>query len=293
MRAVKEYAYAKVNLFLDVVSKRDDGFHDIKTVMHSVSLADILTVSYAEAQDVRVTLKLNGNRFLPTDDKNLAVRAAKLFLKKAGIGGHVNINLVKRIPVAAGLAGGSSDAAAVLRALNKLLSRLFGERALYAMGAELGSDVPYCIYGKTALCEGRGEILTRLPNTAKFHFVVAVGREHVSTPEAYGALDKRFSSFDGSISTGGEAIYPLIENSLFKGTLDCGGLFNVFEHAVLPHCKKASWIKEELLRLGAKASLMSGSGPSVFGVFEDEALARLAAEQLSKENVSAYYAHSV
>ena len=148
MTVVKELAHAKVNLYLDVISRREDGFHDIKTVMHSISLADTITVSLSASKETSVRLQIVGNRHLPTDMKNLAVRAALLYLEKSGINASVEIKLEKCIPVAAGLAGGSSDAAAVLRAMNRLCGKMFSEKALYSMAAELGSDVPYCIYGK-------------------------------------------------------------------------------------------------------------------------------------------------
>ena len=214
---VTEKAYAKINLYLDVISRREDGFHDIKTVMHSISLFDELTVTYKPSPITNVRLRLKGSRFLPTDDKNLAVRAAVLYLDALKKNADIEITLKKKIPIAAGLAGGSSDAAATLRAMNRLFDKAFTERALYKMAASLGSDVPYCLYGKTALCEGRGEIITKLPDTMKLNIVVAVANEHVSTPRAYSALDGIFSSFDGSVSTGGEAYYSVLMDSLEKG----------------------------------------------------------------------------
>ena len=203
MTAVKEKAYAKINLFLDVLSKREDGFHDIRTVMHTVSLCDDVTVFYTPRDKTSIRISVDGNRYLPQDSRNLAYRAAELYLKKTAITASVEIKLIKRIPVAAGLAGGSADAAAVLRALNRINHKRLTDKALSELAGELGSDIPYCLFGKSALCEGRGENITRLPNAFLGHFVVAVGNEHVSTPKAYGALDVTFSDFDGSIPTGG------------------------------------------------------------------------------------------
>lgn len=293
MKAVKEIANAKINLYLDVIARREDGFHDIKTVMHSVSLHDELTVVYKPSNTTNIRLRLRGNRFLPTDDKNLAVRAAALYLETLKRTADIEITLKKKIPIAAGLAGGSSDAAATLRAMNRLFDKAFTERALYNMASTLGSDVPYCLYGKTALCEGRGEILTKLPDTLKLNVVVAVANEHVSTPRAYTALDDMYSSFDGSVSTGGEEFYDSFIDLLTHGKPLTCELFNVFEKAVFKTCPGALKIKKRLAELGADTTLMSGSGPSVFGVFESEKKARAACEALRAEKIIAYFAKSV
>ncbi len=290
MRLVKERANAKINLYLDVLAKREDGFHDIKTVMHSISFGDEVTVSAAPSDSTTVRLAVSGNRFLPTDSRNLAVRAALLFLERAKITASVEICLKKRIPVSAGLAGGSTDAAAVLRALNRLYGRLFSITALSAIAAELGSDVAYCLYGRCALCEGRGEIITGLKYPVTGYVVIAIGNEHVSTPSAYKALDSMYSDFDGSIKTGGEERFSLLIDSLREGRLCPDGLFNVFEAAVLPSCPVATRIKERLLELGATAAMMSGSGPSVFGVFSELAEAKRASAALRGEGYKAYYA---
>jgi len=293
MHSVKEKAYAKINLHLDVVAKRDDGFHDIKTVMHSISLCDELTVSYTPSKKTQVRLFVSGNKFLPTDNKNLAVRAALLYLDRAKIVADVTISLKKKIPVAAGLAGGSSDAAATLRAMNRIFGRVFTESALLKMAAELGSDVPYCLIGKTALCEGRGEIITRLPENLKLHTVVAIGKEHVSTPAAYSALDEIYSDFDGNVKSGAEERYAALSRAIVSGEPTADMLFNIFEQAVLPKCSAAVTIKESLYKNGALCALMSGSGPSVFGVFETEDGAKRALDNLVSLGYTAEYATSV
>ena len=293
MRAVKEKANAKINLYLDVIAKREDGFHDIKTIMHSISLADEITVMYSPSDEQNIRVSIKGNNFLPTDERNLAYRAAKLYLDTANKNASIDIRLDKRIPIVAGLAGGSSDAAATLRAMNRIFDKMFSERALFKMAEQLGSDVPYCLYGKTALCEGRGEIITKLPDTLKLNVVIAIANEHVSTPAAYSVLDSMYSSFDGSKETGGEEYYASIIDSIKKGKPNRDNLFNIFEGVVLPKCKGASRIKKRLLELGASAALMSGSGPSVFGIFENEKQAKKAVEYLENEKITAYYAKSV
>ncbi len=292
MNAVKEYAYAKINLYLDVVALRDDGFHDIKSVMHAVNLCDEITVKYSPSKARKIRVSVSGNRYLPTDEKNLAYRAAALFMDKAAVNGDIEIGIVKRIPVAAGLAGGSADAAAVLRAMNKIFDRVFSEKALLKISAELGSDVPFCLSGKTVLCEGRGEIMSSVSFPSKLKLVIAVGNEHVSTPRAYARLDEIFASFDGSIKTGGDGYFSLLIDEIKEGKISEKGLFNVFELAVLPECPGAKSIKEKMKALGARAAMMSGSGPSVFGIFDSEATAKDAVRVLRDEKITAYYAES-
>ena len=290
MKTIKEKANAKINLYLDVLSKREDGFHDIRTVMHSVSFGDTVTVTATPSDTTTVTMSVEGNRFLPTDSRNLAARAAYLFLERASINASINIELVKRIPVAAGLAGGSSDAAAVLRALNRLYGRFFTVSALNEIAAELGSDVVYCLYGRCALCEGRGEIMTRLNVRLSGYVVIAIGNEHMSTPAAYKALDTIFSDFDGTCPTGGDECFARLMPALRENTVAPEGLFNVFEEAILPLCPTAKSIRARLVELGARAAMMSGSGPSVFGIFDTFDDAVSACMALRKERCRAYHA---
>ena len=293
MRAVKEKANAKLNLYLDVISRREDGFHDVKTVMHSVSLSDEITVIYTPSDTTSVKMHVAGNRYLPVDEKNLAVRAAHLYLETAHKTAQIEIKLYKRIPVAAGLAGGSSDAAATLRAMNKIFGRMFTDKALYKMAEKLGSDVPYCLYGKTALCEGRGDIITKLPDSLRLNVVVAVANERVATPSAYSKLDEIFNSFDGTVETGGEEFYTSLIADLKIGADVSASLFNVFESAVLPMCDGAAAIKKRLIELGATGALMSGSGPSVFGLFSSYEEALRACAVLREAEILAYAAVSV
>ena len=293
MVSVKEYAYAKINLYLDVLSKRDDGFHEVKTVMHTVSLADEITVSVSESDRPQVRLTVVGHPKLPTDSRNLAVRAAELFLASTLIRDEVNIRLVKRIPVAAGLAGGSSDAAAVLRALNKAYKRPLTEKRLLQLAAELGSDVPYCLIGGTALCYGRGENMQRLPDRLKLNLVLAVGKEHVSTPQAYAELDKLYSDFKAERSDAHESLYDAISKAIQSGEITDSKLYNIFENAIFATCHEAESIKKRILELGATHALMSGSGPSVYGIFKSKADAEKAKDTLVSLGVSAYTAETV
>ncbi len=294
MRALKEKAYAKINLYLDVTEKRPDGFHNVETVMHTVSLCDDVTVSVEPARVTSVSLELVGERRLPTDDRNIAVKAAKLYLERAGISAKVKISLCKKIPVAAGLAGGSTDAAATLRALNRICDKRFTEKMLLSLAAELGSDVPFCLLGGTALCSGRGERITRLPDALKLYLVIAVADgEYVSTPAAYAALDSIYSDFDGSVSRGNDGLLDSLLEGIKQGTVAHSSLFNLFENAIFTTCQGAKMLKEKLATLGAEAALMSGSGPSVYGVFDTEESAKRVAEMLANSGVRAYVASSL
>lgn len=293
MISVKENAYAKVNLYLDVLSKRDDGFHEVKTVMHTVSLADEVTVSVKSADRPTVKLSVVGHPKLPTDSRNLAYRAAELFLEATLIRAEIHIKLIKRIPVAAGLAGGSTDAAAVLRALNKSFKRPLTEKRLLTLAAELGSDVPYCLLGGTALCYGRGERIERLPERLKLNVVIAVSDEHVSTPWAYAELDRLHSDFCGARNDDHESKYKAVIESIHTGNASGIQLFNIFENAIFPSYNGAEMLKSKMAELGATHSLMSGSGPSIYGIFTDRASAEGARDTLIKMGVRAYYAESI
>ena len=293
MVSVKEYACAKINLYLDVLSKREDGFHDVKTVMHTVSLSDEVTVSVCRSDRPEVRLTIVGHPKLPTDSRNLAVKAAELFLDSTLISASVHIKLVKRIPVAAGLAGGSTDAAAVLRAMNKAFRRPLTEKRLLAIASELGSDVPYCLLGGTALCCGRGERIERLPDNLKLNTVIAISDEYVSTPFAYVELDRLYADFRSPRADNSEDRYRSVRSAAISGETSEMELFNIFENAILPIYNGADMLKREMFNLGAIHALMSGSGPSVFGIFKDRISAEEARDKLIEQGVRAYYAETV
>ena len=292
MVSVKEHAYAKINLYLDVLTKREDGFHDIKTVMHTVSLSDEVTVSVKRSDRRAVRLSVVGHPKLPTDSRNLAYRAAELFLSETLTNAEVDIKLIKRIPVAAGLAGGSTDAAAVLRALNRAFKRPLTEKRLLALSAQLGSDVPYCLIGGTALCYGRGERMERLPENLDLKLVVAIADEYVSTPMAYAELDRIFEDFKTPRDSAHERALAAVIESASSGMLPSGELYNIFENAVFKTCFKAESIKSRMLELGATHALMSGSGPSVFGIFENEQVAASAVAELQRDGIRAFFANT-
>ena len=276
MISLVENAYAKINLYLDVVRKKDDGYHDILSVMQAVSLYDrIKLTKSAVYSDIVV---LSSSEKLPQDPKqNLVYRAADLFFEKAGKSerGFV-IEIEKNIPVSAGLAGGSSDAAAVLRAMNELTGAGLSLIQLAKIGERVGSDVPYCVLGGTALAEGRGEILTPLPSLPHCWVAVCKPAFPISTPQLFGRVDVR--KIVRRPDTAG------VMEALSAGDLlgVSRRLYNVFEDVLEPRRKaEIDSIKSAMIDCGALGASMSGSGPTVFGLFDDRACAREACDRLS------------
>lgn len=273
MTGTRERAFAKLNLTLDVLGKRTDGYHDLRMVMQSVALCDEVTLS--PRQDGALYARCNFP-FLPTGDGNLAVIAARRFWAALGrepVG--MDITIHKQIPVCAGLAGGSSDAAAVLRALNGMQGGPFAPAALAEIGAGVGSDVPYCVLGGTALAEGRGERITPLPSLPFCHVVVCKPDFPISTPELFGRIDS--VKLRCRPDTGG--MLAALEVGDLAGV--ARRLYNVFEDALTErHRDKVTQIKSVLIQQGALGACMSGSGPTVFGLFDDLDSARTAYEEL-------------
>lgn len=259
-----EKAYAKVNLTLAVGEKRPDGYHEVVSVMQRVSLCDTLT---AEQTREGITLTCS-DPALPSGEENLAHRAASLFFRETGIAGGAALTLEKRIPSQAGLGGGSSDAASALLALRKLYAPALPDTELETMAAALGSDVPFFIRGGTQLATGRGEVLSPLPPLTDGWFVIVKPTESFSTPAMYRRLDE--------LSPACTPPLPPLQGGL---PALAAGLFNRFEAAI--PAGSAVWdIKARLAAYGALASLLSGSGSAVFGLFDTETAARAAVEAL-------------
>ena len=259
-----EKAYAKVNLTLAVGEKRPDGYHEVVSVMQRVSLHDTLT---AEQTREGITLTCS-DPALPSGEENLAHRAASLFFRETGIAGGAALTLEKRIPSQAGLGGGSSDAASALLALRKLYAPALSDTELETMAAALGSDVPFFIRGGTQLATGRGEVLSPLPPLTNGWFVIVKPTESFSTPAMYRRLDELPPACTPPL--------PPLQGGL---PALAAGLFNRFEAAI--PAGSAVWdIKARLAAYGALASLLSGSGSAVFGLFDTETAARAAVEAL-------------
>ena len=254
-------AFAKLNLTLDILGKREDGYHDLRMVMQSITLADTLTLEENQGEGLRVSANL---RFLPTGEKNLAAAAALRFWEALGREPeNLDIRIEKRIPVCAGMAGGSSDAAAVLRALNQRAGEPFSPKELARLGERVGSDVPYCVLGGTALAEGRGEVLTPLAPLPRCWVVACKPDFPISTPELFAQADR--VKLRRRPDTAG--LVAALEAE------DLGGvarrMYNVFED-VLPArlYTRVAEIKNILIQCGALGANMSGSGPTAFGLFD-------------------------
>ncbi|WP_409303632.1 4-(cytidine 5'-diphospho)-2-C-methyl-D-erythritol kinase [Peribacillus sp. SCS-155] len=255
-----EKAPAKINLALDVLFKRPDGYHEVEMIMTTVDLADRIELKEIREDNIKI---ISHNRFVPDDSRNLAYQAAALLKERYGVRKGVSITIEKNIPVAAGLAGGSSDAAAALRGLNRLWRLGLSLDELAEIGAEIGSDVSFCVYGGTAIARGRGEKIVHLPPPPKCWVVLAKPTLGVSTADIYKRL--KLEGIDRpNVKKMVEAIY---ENDLSKV---CSNLGNVLEHVTLPLYPEVANIKEQMKTFGADAVLMSGSGPTVFGLVEHD-----------------------
>lgn len=272
---ITERAYAKLNISLDVTARRDDGYHDMLMVMQTVSLCDELTITPEPGGRVWASSSLP---YIPGDARNLAVRAALKFLELVGAEGQgMRITMQKHIPVGAGMAGGSADAAAVLRALNRAFGEPLTVGELCAAGETVGSDVAFCLRGGTALAAGRGEILTPLPPLPPCSFVICKPDFSISTPELFRKLD-----------SGRVNCHPDTEGllgALRNGDLDgiCRRLYNVFEDVDDRRMRTVGAVKGALLDRGALGALMTGTGSAVFGVFRDRASAESACRELKKD----------
>ena len=254
-------AYGKINLGLDVVRKREDGYHEVRMIMQTVHLHDRILMERTEGQ-LQVTSDLS---YVPDGEGNLAYRAARLLMDEFGITGGLSVQIRKRIPVAAGMAGGSTDAAAVLVGVNRMFDLGLSRKELMERGVCLGADVPYCILRGTALSEGIGEVLTELPAPPSCHLVLAKPQSSVSTKEVYGKLRVNELKPEEHPDIDGMA------EAIRQGDLDgiIGRLGNVLETVTVPAHPEISRMKKILLDHGAAGTLMSGSGPTVFGMFKD------------------------
>ena len=257
---MKVKAYAKVNISLDILEKRkSDGYHMLKMIMQNIDLYDDITV---DKQKIGITIKCN-KPYVPTDERNLAYKAAKLFKETFNIEEGVFININKNIPVAAGLAGGSTDGAAVLKAMNEIFNVNASDEKLMEIGLKLGADIPYCIKGGTALCEGVGEKVTRLKPFKDKILVLVKPPFGVSTKFVY----QEFNLEKVLNHPKTEELIEAMEQDDLQYV--CNNMRNLLENVTLRKHKMIIGIKEEMKALGAKGAMMSGSGPTVFAIFDD------------------------
>lgn len=269
-------AYAKINLGLDVVKRLPNGYHQVKMVMQTVGIYDELTLEKAE-RGIAIT---TDSGELPTDENNLIYKAAKLMQEKYCIRDGVRIHLQKNIPIAAGMAGGSTDAAATMKGMNTLFGLGAAPEELMREAVAIGADVPYCIMGGTALAEGIGEKLTALPTVPRLFLLVAKPDINVSTKFVYEHLDALESLHHPDI----DGMVASIRAGELSGILE--RMENVLETVTIPAHPVIDTIKARMRELGAVNSLMSGSGPTVFGVFSDAEGAKKAYESMKEEGLA-------
>lgn len=268
---MKRKAYAKINIALDVVGKREDGYHLLRMIMQTVDIYDLIEVKKNNINEIRI---LTNKYYLPTDERNLAYKAAKIFIENFKIKSGVDINIKKNIPVCAGMAGGSTDAATVLYLMNKVFNINAKNEELEKVALKIGADVPYCIEGGTALCEGVGEKITKLKDFKDKILVVVKPNFGVSTKEVYGELD--INKVYKHVSV--EGIIRDMENDNLYGV--CSKMKNILENVTIKKHRVLREIKDELRRYGAVGAMMSGSGPTIFGFFDDMLTAQRAYEEM-------------
>ena len=263
-KTITRKAYAKINLGLDVVRRLPNGYHEVRMIMQNVGIYDVLIFEKAEAG---ITLQVD-HQELPADGSNLIWKAAKLLLDTAGIQGGVRITLEKHIPIAAGMAGGSTDAAAAFLGINELYEIGYDIEQLKALGVKIGADVPYCIQGGTALAEGIGEILSELPAPPACYLVIAKPDINVSTKFVYENLRANELTYHPDI----DGMIDAIKNNDLHRLADKMG--NVLATVTESEYPIVTDIKEKMVTMGALNAMMSGSGPTVFGLFDDKAKAK-------------------
>ena len=284
MDKIELKAYGKINIGLDVIRKREDGYHDLDMIMQTVGVYDDVIISREDGtQTYEIEVSTDAD-ILPNDKGNLAFMAAKVLMEAYDIKSKVKIHINKRIPIAGGMAGGSADCAAVLRGVNKLFQLGLTDEQLQEYGVKLGADVPYCIVGGTKRAQGIGEILTDLPTPPKCYEIIAKPDAFVSTKFVYShirpAQIENHPDIDGIIE------------SIKAGDLYgmCEKIANVMEDVTIPEYPIIQKVKDILKSNGAVNALMSGSGPTVFGIYDDEEKAKQSMDVLSgKEFVSQLY----
>ena len=270
-------ALAKINLGLDVVRRREDGYHEVRMIMQTIHLYDRLDIKRTKESGIQIQTNLS---FLPVNENNLIYKAAKLLMDEFSITDGVSVKLDKRIPVAAGMAGGSTDAAAMLFGMNRLFSLGLTKRQLMERGVQIGADVPYCIMRGTALAEGIGEELSQLPPMVKCPVLIAKPSISVSTKFVYQNLKLDDATIHPDIDL-------LIEDIKAKKLYDIAAhMGNVLETVTIPNYPVIDEIKKHMLSNGAVGAMMSGSGPTVFGLFDDEATAKKAYKAMRSSHLA-------
>jgi len=274
------FAYAKINISLDILSEMSDGYHALSTVMQTVGLCDEVTIECAPGKGVDVESNV---AYLPRDERNIAAKAALAFFRHTGISGYqASVRIVKTIPVCAGLGGGSTDGACVLGLLDKMFGTDLGLETLKKIAGTIGSDVPFCVAGGTALAEGRGDILTSLPPIPRCRVVICKPPFALSTPELFRRV--KCEKIHARPDTAG------IITALGSGSLTdvARRMYNVFEDFLPRGSREIDDVKYALLDGGALGAVMTGSGPAVFGLFDEDAAAEAVYSRLRNEYTECY-----
>ncbi len=277
MDTIRLKARAKINLGLDVVRRREDGYHEVKMVMQMLRLYDQIDIEKTQESGIFVRSNLS---FLPTDERNIAYKAAKVMIDQFGLEQGVIIRIEKHIPVAAGMAGGSTDCAAVLYGMNKLFGLRLNQKKLRELGVKLGADVPYCLMRQTALSEGIGEILTPISPLQDCPILIAKPSVSVSTRHVYEHLKLDEQTMHPDI----DGIVTALADGELYGVTD--RMANVLETVTVPEHPVIDEIKKQMMASGAVNALMSGSGPTVFGIFDDEEKAKKACEDMKASGLA-------
>lgn len=287
-------AYAKINLYLDVLGKMENGYHEIESVMQSISLCDEITLAISDGNGIEIT---SNSPYVPLNEKNLVYKAAIKFLAYLSekcttqeTQKKLSFHIEKNIPIEAGMAGGSADCACALYLLNEAFGYPIKDKDLISLGASLGADVAFCLTGGCAICRGIGEKITPISPISNINLVCAIGDKGVSTPYAFGLIDQSFGITPKPYGKLNELIKAIEKNDTNE-LATC--LFNKFESVIEPINDSVLKIKGEMLKNGALGALMSGSGPSVFGIFESKEKAQRAYNALREKNFHAFLCKTV
>ena len=288
----KAYAHGKINLHLDVLDRMENGYHNVESVMQSVSLCDTVTLEIDDSPSEENIIEIVvSSGIIPNDKNNLVYKCAKKYLDATGLTGKKCIfTIEKNIPVAAGMAGGSSDGATAMRILNEACGNLLDSNEMCRLGATIGADIPFCIEGGTCLCRGIGDDLKQIAPFKDVFLVCAIDASSVSTPVAFSMLDEKY----------GTNCTPSRDISLLTKAIEANDivlvaslLYTKFESVILPTNENVQKIKDIMIESGAIGALMSGSGPSVFGIFLDEISQNNAAQVLKNCSINAFLCKTV
>ncbi|MBQ7353101.1 MAG: 4-(cytidine 5'-diphospho)-2-C-methyl-D-erythritol kinase [Clostridia bacterium] len=288
----EDFAPAKINLYLDVLSKMDSGYHNIDSIMQSVSLFDkvSLKISHVNNQERIIEIESSSGK-IPNDKSNIVYKCAEAILSHTHTNGIIcKFFIEKNIPIAAGMAGGSSDGACAMKLLNTALGNPLSLSELCSIGAKIGADIPFCLTGKTAICQEIGDKITPITSLSDALIVCAIDNSSVSTPEAFKLLDEKYGT-NCSPSNNIEEIIQAINEGNISKIGRC--LYNKFESVIEPDNKSITQIKATMLNNGAIGALMSGSGPSVFGIFTDENSQLKAFNELQNQSIRAFLCKTI